>query len=219
MSDELAKSFILFNGTQELNRNSSSYTVREGIAKTESALNNIFSSNAYGLGGSNQGIQPMPGIESVNIDCVNRGSIRKATVVLKVYNRVQFHIIELLYLRLGFTMLLEWGWDKYLYQDKDSNVGVENMGNTLTEDFWFTDNTCGDITQSNIIDEIDKYRKKYQGNYDGFYGKVTNYSWDFNKDGSYNITLDLITIGDVIESLKINLPSPTSTSNIKNKKR
>lgn len=217
MGDKLAKSFILFNGTQELNKtgNSSSYTVREGIAKTESALNNIFSPNAYGLGGSNQGIQPMPGIESVNIDCVNRGSIRKATVVLKVYNRVQFHIIELLYLRLGFTMLLEWGWDKYLHQDKDSNVGVRNMGNTLTEDFWFTDNTCGDITQSDIINEIEDYREEYQGNYDGFYGKVTNYSWDFNKDGSYNITLDLVTIGDVIESLKINTPSSLSDSSIK----
>lgn len=209
MNDELAKRFILFNGTQELhkNGNATSYTVREGIAKTKESLNNIFSPNAYGLGGSNQGIQPMPGIESVNVECVNRGSIRKATVNLKVYNKVQFHIIELLYLRLGFSMLLEWGWDKYLYQDEKNNVSVENMGNTLTENFWFNDVTCNDITQSQIIEEIEVYRRKYQGNYDGFYGKVVNYSWNFNKDGSYDITLDLITVGDVIESLKINTPS------------
>ena len=35
-------------------------------------------------------------------------------------------------------------------------------------------------------------------------GKLTNFSWKFNNDGSYDITLNLIGMGDVIESLKIN---------------
>ena len=33
-------------------------------------------------------------------------------------------------------------------------------------------------------------------NYDAFFGKVANFEWTFNSD-TYDIGLDLITIGDV----------------------
>jgi len=42
------------------------------------------------------------------------------------------------------------------------------------------------------------------GNYDAIYGKVSNFSWSFEQDGTYNISLSIISLGDVIESLKIN---------------
>ena len=35
-------------------------------------------------------------------------------------------------------------------------------------------------------------------------GKVTNFTWKFNDDGSYDIDLNLVGLGDVIESLKVN---------------
>ena len=41
---------------------------------------------------------------------------------------------------------------------------------------------------------------KEQANSNGF----TNFHWSFMSDGSYDITLDLISSGDVIESLKVN---------------
>ena len=34
-------------------------------------------------------------------------------------------MIELLYLRLGYTMMLEWGFDKYI----DSDNQLQSMGN------------------------------------------------------------------------------------------
>ena len=52
------------------------------------------------------GIVPMPGIESVDVKALERGSIRRATVTLKAYNKEQFDIIDILYLRLGYTLLL-----------------------------------------------------------------------------------------------------------------
>ena len=63
------------------------------------------------------------------------------------------------------------------------------------------------IVTQKILSYIEKYRKTYQANYDGFLGKVVNFDWNFQPDGTYDITLKLITVGDVIESLKVNLPS------------
>ena len=55
---------------------------------------------------------------------------------------------------------------------------------------------------------IEEERKRYSANYDGFFGRVTNFSWKFSPDGTYDITLKLTTLGDIIESLQINIPSP-----------
>ena len=66
---------------------------------------------------------------------------------------------------------------------------------------------------------IEELRKESQGNYDAVLGMVDNFDWEFQKDGSYLITLNLITIGSVISSLKgnlniegINYPNPSKSS-------
>ena len=66
------------------------------------------------MGGNSRGLQPTPGITGLKIESINNGSLRKATVTLKAFNKFQFGIIEILYLRLGMVMMLEWGWDKYI---------------------------------------------------------------------------------------------------------
>jgi hypothetical protein len=63
-----------------------------------------------------------------------------------------------------------------------------------------------------MIDAIERYREKHNGNYDGFFGKVNNFTWNFNPDGSYDITINLITVGDVVESLKVNVDAPIQSS-------
>lgn len=197
--ETLAKKTILFGGLGELS--GGKITQRTGISFTDSIWN---PTKAYGLGGNQFGKQPMPGITSAKIDCINRGSIRSATIQLKAYNTFQFQLIELLYLRLGFTMMLEWGNNKFV-----NNVGnLEQLQTTLIEDMFF--NNQG-YSQLDVLKHIEVYRKKYSGNYDGFFGRVTNFSWDFAPDGTYNITLNLSTLGDIIESLQINLPSPINS--------
>jgi len=192
---KLAEAAILFNTLSSYTNSTSPLnSTRANISNTNTLWNNTF---AYGIGGTEFGIQPPPGIVSAQVDSLNRGSIRKANVVLKAHNRFQFDLIELLYLKLGFTMMLEWGWDKYL----DDNGTLQQTGNTIIEEKWFT---SSGISQLEMLDEIQKLRKKYQGNVDGFFGKVSNFTWSFNPDGTYDITIDLITLGDVIESIKVN---------------
>ena len=125
-------------------------------------------------------MQPVPGIIDVNVDCVNRGSIKKATVTLKAYNKFQFGIIELLYLRLGYVMLLEYGWDKYAEGISELGANIADTETTLLEDLWFTEGKS--YQQKEILTAIEAKRKAYQGNYDGFFGKVTNFSWDLDRD-------------------------------------
>ena len=201
LGSKLAENAILFNTFSSLGDRTKDkiYTPRYGVTATNSLWNN----SSYGLGGTQQGITPPPGIQDVQINCINRGSIRKATVTLKAYNKFQFEIIEILYLRLGFTMMLEWGWDKYLNKDGS----LETTTTTLVEDKWFQSKN---ISQLDMLNFIQSYREKYQGNYDGFFGKVSNFSWGFDSDGTYNITINLITLGDVIESLKTNVSPPLS---------
>mgnify|MGYP006082193675 FL=1 len=196
---QLAQKSVLFNTLSSVS-DSGRYSFRSGVSTGgDAAGNTIWNTNSsYGLGGTDFGIQPAPGLISAKIDCKNRGSIREATIELKAYNKFQFELIELLYLRLGYTMMLEWGWDKFF-----NNAGqLQQMGNTIIEELWFDENN--NYAASDVIKKVDSIRAQNCGNYDGFVGKVVNFNWKFSPDGTYDITLKLITVGDVIESLKIN---------------
>lgn len=212
--NQLARKSVLFNTLTEVNpatynetgkTSEGSHNFRSGVINTKP--DSLWNDKSYGLGSNDFGIVPPPGLISAKVNCKNRGSIREATVVIKAYNLFQFELIELLYLRLGYTMMLEWGWDKF----KNSKGEIKNVGNTIIEDLWFQD--FESYNYKKIIDSVARYRKIYEANYDGFLGKVVNFDWSFQPDGTYDITLKLITIGDVIESLKVNLPSNLVTAN------
>lgn len=195
---KLAKELVLFNTTTTVNKPNS----RSGISDNTNLWN---SNSSYGLGGTEFGIVPSPGITDISIKCQNRGSIRKATISIKAFNKFQFSVIELLYLRVGYHIMLEWGNNKYYNTDKKTQYP---LGNTIIEDTWFSNNT---YSQLGMIRLIEEYREKYSGNYDGFFGRVVNFNWRFNEDGSYDISIDLATVGDVVESLQVNLPKEIQT--------
>jgi hypothetical protein len=85
----LAKNFILFGGTSYLTDSSDVLQPRFGISRDGNY-------GAYGFGygtsanNSNLGYVPMPGIESVAVKTLNRGSIKKATIKIKAHSKVQF---------------------------------------------------------------------------------------------------------------------------------
>ena len=222
----LAKKYVLFNTLQELTKGAVTTTTGEGndavLTQTSTAIYNTRSgtrnSNSWGdsqgkmyggLGGNSRGLQPVPGITSINVEAINRGSIRKATVNLKAYNKFQFGIIEILYLRLGFLMMLEWGWDKYIDSIDENNKPVfKNTESTIIENGWFKENN---LTQSEMLININSYVDRYKGNYQGFFGKVNNFSWNLNQDNTYDITINLITVGSVIESINTLVPTKPLT--------
>lgn len=174
---------------------------------------------AYGVGGIDFGFSPMPGITSVNIKDLNRGSIKKATINIKAHNRNQFDVIDLLYLRLGYTVCLEYGNNIYFdYEPEGSdNKVLKKVEDTLIDRYFWT--TIRE-SYADFSNKINDKRKEYKGNYDGIIGVVSNFNWSFESDGTYNITVEVTSVGDVIESLRVNLPplvNITTSANAQNK--
>lgn len=155
----------------------------------------IGSSGAYGSGGvSELGYRPMPGIYSITVESQPpTGAIRIATVKMKAWNMNQLSMIDVLYFRLNFSMLLEWG----------HSVFTDNKGRLVNGATPINAFKSG-ITKEDILKELGKKRKEYSHNYEGMLGLVTNYEWVQEQDGSYDCTLKLCGIGSIIESLKIN---------------
>ena len=211
--DKLASRFVLFNGTtNESPTKGALETYQRGGIWPGTGNSDTY---AYGIGGTNYGLRPMPGIISATIKTESNGSIKSASILLQANNREQFDIIDVLYMRLGFTMLLEWGNSSYFNNDKNY---IPDNTYSLADDFL-----TGELKYNTALDTINKQRLESCGNYDAMIGTVVNFSWTFTKDGKYDITLKLIGAGAIIESLKINTllpdatpisPSPTIFENI-----
>jgi hypothetical protein len=234
---ELAKERVLFGGVASLEGNK---LTQRGTNSNRNLNITDPNSGTYNVNQKNKiddlefGLVPMPGITSVDIKNKNRGSIKEATIKITAYTREQFDFIDLLYMRLGYTVFLEWGWSTYF--DNDENG--QTMDYTLIEDSdgffnerWgqgsnndnFTDipiltgqqnnpfqqpkiQLKNVSTFSDFLNKITEYRGKHDGNYDGLLAKVRNFDWTISENGTYDITLSLISVGDVIESLKMNMP-------------
>ena len=181
----LAQEAVLFNTVGSNN-------TRSGVSTTNSLINN----KAYGFGGTEFGIQPPPGILDFSVTHENRGSIRTATINLKANNKFQFELIEILYLRLGYTMMIEWGDSTYFNNNKNYTIATDSLIN----EYWFKNSGA---TQLEVLEKIESKRSSTNGNYDALFGKVVNFDWEFDTDGSYSISIQLASLGDVVESFKI----------------
>jgi len=208
----LASENVLFNGTTNESPTKGRLETyqRSGVwdgldtigGKPISNTSNYY---AYGMGGTDYGLRPMPGIKSASIKTETRGSIKTAEVKIQANNRQQFDIIDLLYMRLGFSMLLEWGNSSYF---DNSGVYISDNPHSLADDFL-----TGKINYETYNQKIQEKRLASCGNYDALIGKVVNFSWNFTKDLTYEITLKIISMGDVIESLKTNTLLPGGSTN------
>ena len=280
--NELAKKYILFNGVSSLK--GSGISLKEGLP-TDSSYSGLDSTAAYGFNSSKAyGLVPPPGIESIEVKPKSRGSLRTATINIKCFSKEQFTIIETLFLRLKYTLLLEWGHSMYFdntgilvknpinnvyktfldlkppptppslnpadstskdpkvvaqYEadlnkvlsspevlkelEEGANVSAQTgyMGHTPGENTVVDQNNQivqntppRDVTstppnQTLILDTIKSQRLKNSGNYDGFLGWVTNFSWKL-VNNVYEISISATTYGDIIESLSAKSPTTTS---------
>jgi hypothetical protein len=162
------------------------------------------STSAYGFrSNKDYGYVPIPGITSAQVKSLNRGSLREAKIEIKCHNLEQFKDIEKVFLKLQYSMLLEWGHSCYF---NNKNEFIENPNHNLST-YFLTSHT-----QREILTKIENERIKSCGNYDAFFGFVKNFSWSLRADGGYDITLDLVSAGSIIESLKINVNLPKNST-------
>tara|TARA_R110001592_G_scaffold9089_4_gene48783 strand:+ start:3821 stop:6589 length:2769 start_codon:yes stop_codon:yes gene_type:complete len=199
----LAQNFILQGGTLRTGwnaRGSSGIAPREvfrgGKAGDAYGDAKIRSNASTDHDGDGMGIVPMPGIIDVTVETRTAyGSLRTAKVNFVCHNRRQLEVLEILYMRPGMPILLEWGWMPF----------INNKGKRITKFPFVSDGSIfwnEDSDQNKIQSEVRKKQIDSGGNYDGFFGFCKNFEMVARPDGGYNCTTEIIAAGEVLEGLK-----------------
>lgn len=166
---------------------------REGRKGTSYADKSI-RSDASSVDG--YGIVPMPGIIDATIETRTAyGSLRTAKVNFTCHNRRQLEVLEVLYMRPGMPILLEWGWMPFINND---GKRVNNFPFISDEKLFWDENTI----QTKITSDIRKKQVQSGGNYDGFLGFCKNFEMVSRPDGGYDCTTEIVAMGEVLEGLK-----------------
>ena len=179
----LSKKYLLQAGLTDHTGGANSYQLRSGIGPN----------GAYGIGGTEFGFKPMPGLENISIKTGGRlGTLREANFEFTCYNMEQLEIMNALYMKLGFSVLIEWGHIPFL-----DNKGTLNV-NPIPLEFYNIK------TKEELMQEIQKKRVYHSGNYDAMWGTIKNFSYSYGENGEFKCKVDLVGAGDILESLKIN---------------
>jgi len=150
---------------------------------------------AYNNRADNTGIRPMPGITSMNVKSKNTyGTLREAEVKFMCWTLDDFEAMEELYLRPGYTILLEWGHSMYIDNSGNLQKDVQTVG-----DMFFLDGT----TMCQLTNRVADIRKAADNNYEAMIGYVKNFSWDYTPDGGYNCSVSIISTGEILESIQL----------------
>jgi len=148
------------------------------------------------------GFRPQPGITSVSVNSKGTyGTLREAEVQVTVWTLEDLEMMQALYLRPGYTILLEWGHSLQL----DSETGTVNKEIDFYRKF-LTQKLKKDVIQ-NDLKEI-AFNSDY--NYDSMSGYISNFNWSFRDDGGYDCVIKIISTGTVLESIAVTF----DTSNV-----
>ena len=177
--------------------------VLEGGNKSYKGFDSSYNSKKYRSNPQDGfGMVPPPGITDATIDTKSEdGSLREATINFVCHNRRQLEILEALYMRPGYPILLEWGWDPYIKFkdpiDENEPFSINENDFSVLSKFFKSDSTINSLN-----DQIFVYKVSSQGNYDGFIGYIKNFSFKVREDGGYNCMTSIIAHGEILESLK-----------------
>jgi hypothetical protein len=165
--------------------------VGPGFSVADQDVGSLFS--AYSNRKETAGIRPMPGITGMTVQSKNTyGTLRQAEVKFVCWTLEDFEFMEKLYLRPGFSILLEWGHSMFL----DNSGQVQTLAESVSQDFFRSG-----ITMQEILNEIRTLRQKNSYNYEAMIGYVKNFSWNYTKSGGYECSVSIISTGEILESL------------------
>jgi hypothetical protein len=190
--DALSKKYILQGGVLS-HPTADEYNLRYGVGED----------NAYGLKPksndstrpANFGNIPMPGITNISVKTGGKlGTLKETTIDFMCYSIEQLNIMEALYMKLGFGLLVEWGHTFFINND---NGKVESNIQPLP--FY------GIHTKEDLMEKITENRKNYSGNYDATWGTIKNFSYSLTGNGAFKCQTQLVGAGDILESLKVNV--------------
>jgi hypothetical protein len=189
---DLAKANVLQGGTVSISETKDI----DGKVKFQANRKTQFN-ELYKQGATDQlGLKPMPGVTSISVGTGGKWqTLLQGDVEFICYDLDQLEIMSKLYMSLGVHVFLEWGHSPYI--DKDGNLLKSNEPID-----YFNINSTQDLLQ-----KVTKKKEQTGGNYGALVGRVYNFDFVANNDGSYNCKIQIMGPGGMLESLRINKSS------------
>lgn len=158
--ETFARNFILEGGVlSDFSRNDADgrqitrklEEVRGGFPSSKKGVNLSYGDPSIASdprGGSDgYGAVPKPGIVDANIRTKSAyGSLRQAKVNFVCHNLRQLEILELLYMRPGYPVLMEWGWSPFI----NNEGNVVNTFDSMSDNDWFWNDGSKEMNQQFI---------------------------------------------------------------------
>ena len=182
-----AENNILFGGTLFKGED---FKLRSGIS--EDPFKDIPQNSAYNYA-EKEGYVPMPGITDFKV--VNRGNSgfsREAQLTVRCFSLEQLSILEKLYLRPGYKLLVEWGHSVYGVGDKSSIREISYNPQTIE---------LSSLKEEDIKKAGDALIGSTQHNYDYMLGLIKNYDWSYDQ-GGYTLNIEVLGKGAITTFLQ-----------------
>ena len=167
---------------------------------------------------------PPPGITSIQISNKgDLGTIRRASIDIKVHNLADLEAIEMMYMVPGISILLEWGWyHPDLYMDPIPLNAIQQgqpLSSTKAINTEILLRTFGLNEPGNFADE--KLLHNFEdplhepstwgpgedglkaGIYDGLLGVITKFNWTNDGAGGYDCRIDIIAPGSLATGISV----------------
>jgi len=140
---------------------------------------------------------PTPGVISATIKHTGTlKTLKKIEVSYKCWSVPHLEEMEKLFMSLGKTVVLEYGWSK-----KSDGTAVTSI---LTEAQMA-------LGFGEFITATDKLAKTNKGSYGAEKGVVSNFSWTANDDGSYDCSTSFISPSEMMMSQDTQTPGKSAT--------
>jgi len=132
--------------------------------------------------------RPPPGVLSLSTETLggDGGKYKKATVKASVSSKFQLDYLTPFFLVPGITCFVEWGWNNF---NPASSINVSSDEERFKR---FENPLDGNAAQ-----------EKSNGNYDSIFGRITNYEYSLRSDGGFDISFDILQVGEAIHGLKM----------------
>ena len=188
---QLSKRFILQGGILDNGKIRNKPFGQAGSAYGDPTIG----SNGENIDGYGQ--VPMPGITQLDIKTKSAyGSLRQAKLSFVVHNLRQLEVMEMLYMRPGYPVVVEWGWSPFI----DNNGEIQTITPQLSN---YLDLFKNEIKQEDLYSSIVKLKRDSEGNCDAFMGFVTNFGFQARADGGFDCYSEIVSMGEAIDSLKM----------------
>ena len=141
---------------------------------------------------------PMPGIVSADVKVKSAyGSLREAKVNFVCHNIRQLEILELLYMRPGYNVLLEYGWSPHIKTSIKTKITTKSNDFPILTEFFDGSKSISELNEAILLQ-----KEASGGNYDAHLGVCKNFEIKVREDGGYDCSTTIISMGEILEGLK-----------------